>query len=155
MPAERSLLRVALTLAAFGVVIAITTGWWIRLQRDRASQPERWFAPGPMGHERGRAPPPPGPTAFLTRHIGGLGSPAAAAWARHNDLTPALSFSHNLNHVFPPTLFATHPDYFPMVNGKRERPADNSYSWNPDLSRPDVAIHAAKVARDAFIGQRQ
>ena len=38
-----------------------------------------------------------------------------------------------------------------MVDGKRERPAEHSQTWNPDLSRPDVAIHAASVARDAFI----
>ncbi len=153
MTTERSPLRVALTLAGLAVVVAIPTGWWLRLQRDHASQPERWFAPGPMGHEPGRAVPPAGPAAFLTRHIGGLGSPAAAAWARHNGLTPALSFSHNLASVFPPSLFEKHPDYFPMVNGKRERPAEHSQSWNPELSGPDVAIYAAKVARDAFIAE--
>ena len=139
----RTSLRSALTLAVLGAVVAIATAWWLGLPGKRASRPERWFAPGPLGHEAGRAVPLPGPAAFLSRHIGGLGSPAAAAWARHNGLTPALSFSHNLNTVFPPTLFAEYPDFFPMVNGKRERPAEHSQSWNPDLGRPDVAIHAA------------
>ena len=150
---ERTSLRSALTLAVLGAVVAIATAWWLGLPGQRASRPERWFAPGPLGHEAGRAVPLPGPAAFLSRHIGGLGSPAAAAWARHNGLTPALSFSHNLTTVFPPTLFAEHPDFFPMVNGKRERPAAQSFSWNPDLSRPDVAVYAAKVARDAFIAE--
>ena len=40
-----------------------------------------------------------------------------------------------------------------MVNGKRERPAEHSQSWNPDLGRPDVAIHAANAARNAFIAE--
>ncbi len=106
-----------------------------------------------MGYEPGRETPRPGSAAFLTRHIGGLGTPVAAAWARHNGLTPALSFSHNLASVFPPTLFAEHPDFFPLVNGKRERPAAQSHSWNPDLSRVDVAIYAAKVARETFIAE--
>ena len=153
MLAERSSLRVALTLMLGGAVVAITVGWWFWLQRDQASHQERWFAPGPIGHEGGRAAPPPRSAAFLTRSIGGLGSPAASAWGRSNGLTPALSFSENLASVFPPSLFAKQPEYFPMVNGKRERPADNSQYWNPDLSRPDVALHAARVARDAFVAE--
>ena len=153
MLAERSSLRVALTLMLGGAVVAITGGWWFWMQRDQASHQERWFAPGPLGHERGRAAPPPRSAAFLTRSIGGLGSPAASAWGRSNGLTPALSFSENLASVFPPSLFAKQPEYFPMVNGKRERPADNSQYWNPDLSRPDVALHAARVARAAFVAE--
>ena len=153
MPAERTLFRVSIAVGLLGAAVAIVAGWWICLERDRAAQPERWFAPGPWGREPGRALPPPGTDAFLTRHIDGLGSPANAAWAQHNGLTPPLSFSHNLANVFPPTLFAGHPDYFPLVNGQRERPAARSYAWNPDLSRPDVALHAAKVAREAFFAE--
>ena len=153
MLAERSSFRLSITGVTCLAVLAIAAAWGLRWQRDRASLPERWFAPGPMGREPGQASPPPGPAAFLSRHIGGLGSPAAAAWAQHNHLTPALSFSHNLGSVFPPTLFAAHPDYFPLVNGKREQPSAQSYSWNPDLSRPDVALHAARVARDAFVAE--
>lgn len=153
MAHARSPLQIALTLGVVAAVGAIGTAGALRLQRDRPTLPERWFAPGPLGHEPGQAAPPPGPAAFLTRHIGGLGSPAAAAWAQHNGLTPALSFSHNLANVFPPSLFEKQPDYFPLVNGKRERPAEHSHAWNPDLSRPDVALHAARVARDAFIAE--
>ncbi len=151
MANERSPLHIALTLGVLVAVGSIGTVAALRLHRDRPTLAERWFTPGPLGHEPGQAAPPPGPAAFLTRHIDGLGSPASAAWARHNGLTPPLSFLHNLASVFPPSLFEKHPDYFPMVDGKRERPAEHSQTWNPDLSRPDVAIHAASVARDAFI----
>ena len=133
MPVKRTPLGIALTLGGLGAILAIAAGEWSRLQGNHASQPERWFAPGPIGHEHGRASPAPGSSAFLTRHIGGLDSPAAVDWARCNGLTPPLSFLHNLWSVFPPSLFATHPEYFPMVNGKRERPAEHSQSWNPDL----------------------
>ena len=119
MANERSPLQIALTLGVLVAVGSIGTVAALRLQRDRPTLPERWFTPGPLGHEPGQAAPPPGPAAFLTRHIGGLGSPAAAAWARHNGLTPPLSFLHNLASVFPPSLFEKHPEYFPMVDGKR------------------------------------
>jgi hypothetical protein len=153
MLTERSFFRVSISVVTCLAVLAIMAEWGTRSQRDRDALPERWFAPGPTGREPGHAASPPGPAAFRSRHIGGLGSPAAAAWAQHNGLTPALSFSHNLASVFPPTLFAEHPDYFPLVNGRREQPTAQSYSWNPDLSRPDVALHAARVARDAFVAE--
>lgn len=150
MPAQQSISRVLFTLGGLALAVAVWSAWSLALQRSRVLHRERWFAPGPWGHEAGRSAPAPGAVAFLTRHIGGLGSPDAAAWARHNRLTPSLDFSHNLANVFPPGLFASHPEYFPWVNGQRYQPAVGSGSWNPDLGRDDVALRAAEVARVAF-----
>lgn len=113
---------------------------------------ERWFLPGPLGHEVGRAPDSGAltKTAFLTRHVGGLDSVDGQEWARRNQLTAPLNFSHNLLSVFPPSLFDRRPDYFPWVNGQRERPKGTGQAWNPDLARNDVAEHAAAAARAAF-----
>lgn len=121
-----------------------------RLPVSDDEQVERWFAPGVWGREEGKSAPPPGPSAYLTRHIGGLGAPAAVAWARRNHLTDALSFSHNLGTVFPATLYADHPEYFPEVKGQRAKPTGGAHALNPDLGRADVATHAATAARKAF-----
>ena len=84
--------------------------------------------------------------------MSGVGPNGGGEWARHNNLTAPLAFSHNLNRVFPPELYASHPEYFPFVDGVRVQPAGppGPVNWNPDLGNPEVAAHAASVARDAF-----
>ncbi len=108
--------------------------------------------PGPLGHVPGRTPPAPSPRAFLTRAMSGIGPDGGTAWARHNKLTAPLEFMHNLSRVFPLELYASHPDYFPLVGGARMLPAPppRPTNWNPDLGNPEVAAHAAAVAREAF-----
>lgn len=151
MPSRLSSFRIAVALGGLGAVLTVAVAWVRRVPQDRPGQVARWFAPGLGGYESGAPVPPPSVSAYLTRHIGGLSSPDAAAWARHNGLTPPLSFMHNLGDVFPPNLFSTHPDYFPWVAGKRLQPKAGSPSWNPDLGRADVALHAATMARHAFL----
>jgi hypothetical protein len=84
--------------------------------------------------------------------MSGGGQNGGSEWARHNDLTAPLAFSHNLSRVFPPELYASHPEYFPLVAGERIKPAAPPFpvNWNPDLGNPEVAEHAASVAGDAF-----
>ncbi len=146
-----SALRILVTLGGLVALVALSVIGPARLPRARPDQPERWFAPGQWGHEPGRPVPRVNSGAYLTRHIGGLSSPDVAAWARHNRLTAPLNFSHHLSEVIPASLFGTHPEYFPLVNGQRERPPANIVNWNPDLGRADVAAHAARVAREAFV----
>jgi hypothetical protein len=56
-----------------------------------------------------------------------------------------------LARVFPPSLYAQHPEYFPLVSGERLRPASTGpVNWNPDLGNPAVARHAAEAARLYF-----
>jgi hypothetical protein len=82
----------------------------------------------------------------------GINRNGGGEWAGRNNLTAPLAFMHNLNRVFPPDLYVSHPDYFPLVAGVRQRPEAPPIvvNWNPDLGRPDVAAHAAAVAADAF-----
>lgn len=110
--------------------------------------------PGPLGIEAtvaaAKATQPRNPNAFLTRVFSGLGRAEERDWGARNYLTPALAFSHAFTAVFPPALYATHPEYFPLVEGKRLEPPARSYFWNPDIARPDAARHAAEAARKHF-----
>lgn len=137
------------------------------------AQPERWFAPGAVGMERGSdgggqtadvgAPaaagspasavrrPPSGSfrrpsSGFLTRGLSGV----PAQWAERNAITSRLAFSHNLAGVFPPSLYDAHPEFFPLVDGQRLRPPPGSGFWNPDIAREDAARYAAETARKHF-----
>jgi hypothetical protein len=109
----------------------------------------RWFMPGALGNEPGRTQEPTKP-GFKTRAFSGLNSPAARSWGHQNALSAPLAFSHNLNTVFPPESRATHPEFFPLVDGTRLSPPKDSYFWNPDIARRDVAAHAASVAAEFF-----
>jgi hypothetical protein len=71
-------------------------------------------------------------------------------WSRQNGLTKGLSFSHNLLRIFPPSLYAEHPEFFPLENGVRLQPPEGSYYWQPDIGREDVAAYAADAAKKYF-----
>ena len=147
MRVESSFFRGAIALTG---LTAIGILWGFRINAAKRAELERWFAPGPHGHERGRAVPAPTAEAFLTRFFSGLDSPVAVEWARHNQLTASFEFSHHLAEVFPPALYNRNPEYFPLVDGRRESPVGQGGSWNPDLGRADVAIRAGAVASLAF-----
>lgn len=119
----------------------------------RAGRPQRWFVPGTLGFEPGRTPGQfsTGTTgAFLTRAFSGLNDSEAQTWGKRNGLTPALAFSHHLSTVFPPELHASHPEFFPLVDGQRLAPPKGSYFWNPDIAREDVARFAGAAAARYF-----
>ncbi|PTX92356.1 DUF4838 domain-containing protein [Opitutus sp. ER46] len=150
---RRLLLPAAVLLA---LLLAAGSAWIVQ----RAFRgPERAFMPGPLGREASRPVhtvqqrDPEGrfhaQSGFQMRHIG-LRTEEERAWGRHNDLTPGLPFSHNLNRVFPPALAETHPEFFPLVGGSRLKPPEKSYFWNPDLGREDVARWAAAAASARF-----
>lgn len=111
---------------------------------------ERWFIPTDLGHEPGSPAPEPGPHAFLTRHLWASTNEDNGEWARRNHTARGLFFSHNLSRIFPLDLFDQHPEFFPMIQGERRRPAPGRPSWNPDLGEPSVALHAAEAARAYF-----
>jgi hypothetical protein len=118
---------------------------------------ERWFVPGELGHEPGKYVDPliaSGREAsgggFLTRVFSGGSGASAREWETHNGRTAPVRFSHNLAEVFPASLYDQHPGFFPLVAGIRMPPPAGRVNWNPDLGRPDVAAHAAEVAREYF-----
>ena len=136
--------------AAAGVLLAaLVTGVGIWNSHGSRAQ-ARWFGPGPLGYEGGRRADEPRAPAFRTRYLYAVESVDKGEWARHNGLTPPLSFSHNLANIFPRELFDERPQFFPLVNGTRWRPPAGHAAWNPDLGRADVAAFAADAARWQF-----
>lgn len=67
-------------------------------------------------------------------------------WERHNLMRGRYSFHHNLLHVFVPSkLYDAHPDWFPLINGKRAKFADDSHAWQPCLSNEAAQEYAADL----------
>lgn len=115
-----------------------------------------WFMPGPLGESIPRfdrlAVPVGGETrepAWLSREFWGLG-PGGEEWAALNGLRRRFAFSHNLMNVVTPELAREHTDWFPVIDGERVQPAPGDGRWQPDLTREDVAAHAAAVAARHF-----
>jgi hypothetical protein len=126
-----------------GIVAAQSIAWRTELERQ--------FMPGAAGHVAGARSGGIGPRAFRTRAMSGIERvDGGRDWAEANGLTSRPNFSHNLARIFPPELYATHPEFFPLVEGKRFRPPEGPASWNPDLGRGDVAAFAAEAARRYF-----
>jgi len=63
-----------------------------------------------------------------------------------------LTINHNLSRMFNSGKFAkTHPEYYPIINGKRYIPAPNVHvHWQPCLSNPGVVNESIKMICDAF-----
>ncbi len=88
--------------------------------------------------------------AFLFRHFYGIGEAAQRIWLRRmrincHDKYKHLESHHNLSNLFPVKLFAeTHPEFYPLRNGKRFIPPQNTYSWQPCFSAKGSADAAAE-----------
>jgi hypothetical protein len=57
-----------------------------------------------------------------------------------SEKVPRRNFQNNMYRIFPPSKYAkTHPEYYPLVNGKRWIPADdNDALWWPCIGNSDV-----------------
>jgi hypothetical protein len=92
--------------------------------------------------------------AYLSREFSGYANAEGAEWCRHNGLRARLEFSHALGRAFPPDLFTEHPEWFPLLWGKRYQPSSTAdRDWQPNLAVKETADHAARVALDAFSRQ--
>ena len=138
-------------MVGLGLVAMLAILPHVLVRRERSRQ----FVPGELGRE----PASPlaadraalSPRAYLTRALGVTERvEGGAEWAECNRLTPRLAFSHNLSRIFPPSLQAEHPEFFPLESGRRLMPPAGAGWWNPDLGRTDVAEWAADAARDYF-----
>lgn len=124
----------------------------------------RWFAPGDLWEV---VPPNPElalPQAdvrrnpdFSFRIFSGVMGPEGTKWQRRNRLDvsreslPYFGFGHNLNNIIVASKHGKdHPEYFPMIGGKRYVPAkDDDQNWQPCFTNPDV-IRIAAEAADAY-----
>jgi hypothetical protein len=74
----------------------------------------------------------------------------AATWLERNKLSELMprGFSgHNLDRVVPPKLYDAHPEYFPLIKGKRLRPKGQN-NWQPCFSNPGVVDLAVAWAEE-------
>lgn len=70
-------------------------------------------------------------------------------WLRHNRLAQNISVTHAFYKILPPKkYFSEHPEYFPVIKGKRYAPmSPNAQGWQPCMSNPDVV----RICRDAAV----
>lgn len=78
-------------------------------------------------------------------------------WRQFNRLHQRVEFHHNLLNVFPVSQFgASHPEYYPLINGKRLLPQnDKDYLWQPNFSAPGIAVDAALQIEKYFAAHPQ
>jgi len=90
--------------------------------------------------------------AFFSRHLTGLRGEAQHTWARRNRAHDRAKLDHNLYRLFPPTEYTrTHPQFFPVINGKRYLPPPGSRGrWQPCFTAPGIVEEAAKNICEYF-----
>ena len=114
----------------------------------------RWFWPGPLGEVL----PPRSPGELTVTVVdevvvpdwsprvwsGNHYYPSWRDWNRRNKLSqgpplPRREFQNRMHAMVPPDKYAkTHPEYFPLVNGKRWIPPKGLRHWRPCESNPEV-----------------
>jgi hypothetical protein len=77
--------------------------------------------------------------------------PVNTDFARRNRLNQVYSFNHNLAKVFSEEVFATKPEVFSKVNGRRKVPrGSGGTDPQPDLTHPEAIEVAAQAALSHF-----
>ena len=126
----------------------------------------RWFAPGVLWEHV-----PGGKAGELTVEVaervktpdtspriwsGHAWFPSWTTWNRRNktvlsEVVPRRQFQNVLHRVFPPERYAkAHPEYYPLIDGKRWIPPKGSRYWRPCESNPDVIRLTVEHARKWF-----
>jgi hypothetical protein len=77
---------------------------------------------------------------------------AAAEWGRRNRLHTRIEFHHNLKNLFPVSKYGqTHPEFYPLVDGKRYIPKDDKdFEWQPNFTAPGIVEEAARNIKQYF-----
>lgn len=90
---------------------------------------------------------------FLARGLSpGKGTNPLSTWEHFNrSRLDRISFSHNLLKLFPVSKYGkTHPEFYPIINGKRYIPSsDSDHRWQPNFSAPGL-VDAAVQEIDAY-----
>ncbi len=125
----------------------------------------RWYLPTELGEEIPRTPTiragwmdhAENPD-FILRDmwLAYAGRPEAEkqayrTWARHNRMGGVRAqMGHALGYIISPEQYGdTHPEYFPLIDGRRLIPQQR-HNWQPCTSNPEVVRIAAEMAREAF-----
>jgi hypothetical protein len=90
--------------------------------------------------------------AFFSRSFSGLKGKAQSTWARKNRMHTQIKFHHNLLNLFPVEKYRiTHPEFYPLLNGKRYLPSDNNdHKWQSCFSAQGSVDEAIKNICDYF-----
>ncbi len=124
----------------------------------------RWLLPGSDGDDvpqHATLDVPAGEVrqepAFFSRLFSGLSGDAQTTWARRNRMHGRVEFHHNLLRLIPPETYAkSHPEFFPIRDGKRHLPANNQeHGWQPCFSAPGLAEEAAANIERYFAAHPQ
>ncbi len=119
----------------------------------------RWLLPGPNGTYVPKLREVTGPDkivrqepAAFSRLFSGLSGEAQSRWARRNRMHGRIEFHHNLLNLFPPETYTkTHPEFFPIHDGKRYLPPDNhAHGWQPCFSAPGIVEEGVKNIKAYF-----
>jgi len=84
--------------------------------------------------------------------MSGLRGKEQIDWARRNRMHSSVSFHHNLIRLFPPEKYTkTHPQFFPLRDGKRYLPPTNqTHAWQPCFSADGIVEEAVKNINNYF-----
>ena len=125
----------------------------------------RWFAPGEIYEVIPKRPDLTLPNVDITKNpdfsyrvYSGVLGESGAAWLRRSRIDfntsglPCYGFGHNLSYVVKPSVYGKdHPEYFPMIGGKRIVPdSDDASGPQPCFTNPDVIRIAAQAADEFF-----
>ncbi len=76
---------------------------------------------------------------FASRLLSGLKGPEQYLWARHNRMHGQIKFHHNLLNLLPPGKYSkNHPEFYPLLEGKRFIPKEGAERWQPCFSAPNI-----------------
>lgn len=131
----------------------------------------RWFVPTELGENVPHADTVSIPVMrrrdeprFVNRRNHGIDTSIpgeGGKWRDRNRITdhsyavPFNRYSHWLNRVFPASKYGeTHPEYYPLIDGKRRIPAsDSAQNWQPCTSNPEVIARTIEYGRQWFADQ--
>jgi len=118
----------------------------------------RWLLPGTSGEHVRKLNTLRIPTdeiienpAFGSRLLSGLRGEAQTSWARRNRMHGQIKFHHNLLNLFPADKYRlTHPEFFPMIKGRRYLPYGDAFNWQPCFSAAGSVEEAIKNICEFF-----
>ena len=89
---------------------------------------------------------------FISRLMSGLTTHEMHTWERRNRSHGRVNFHHNLGYLFPPSKYGkTHPEFFPVYDGKRYIPAAKElHTWQPCFSAEGIVDEAVKNIGEYF-----
>ncbi len=126
----------------------------------------RWFAPG---DDWEYVPSHPGNLEVNVENTVKVPDTSPRIWSGHSwtenwqrwnqrnktvqgERVPWRNFQNNMYRIFPPSKYGkTHPEYYPLVGGKRYIPASDSESlWWPSVGNKDVQRITVEYIRNYF-----